>query len=157
VSLCVYPLLQPLLTVLQLLLPNSPSPESATLSENGNGDSEQEMAIISIGPPPKPGRVRTPVKPTHQTPLADASSTEGTPSPRSAMAHRLSGGCLPERQNPSQALNPSKKRAYESTPEPELDQPVLRQQATSASTLNQDPPNRSKLSAVNSPWIFRRT
>lgn len=101
-----------------------------------------------------------------QATLAEASSTEGTPSPRSAIARHFS-----EHQNQQRAGNVrpssfsgslggsylSRKRPYDSTPEPKLAQSALRQQGTFGAGLEQDMLNRTKISAVNSPWTFRTT
>lgn len=108
--------------------------------------------------------------PFRQTVLGDASSTEGTPSPNSAIARRLSA-------SQSQPLAPnarlssftgsvasslddslaSKKRAHNSTPDRELVQPNLYRQVAIGAALDQNLRKRTKISTVNSPWTFRTT
>ena len=140
----------------QLLVPSSTPPESVTCFENGVEDSEPDLTVRSISLSPKSARVQQPVLLTQAT-RAEVSKTEEIQRSRSMIGRRFSGH-RSEVQTPSPlsvgTSHLSKKRGYDSTPEPELDRSVQQQPGASEGG-SQDLSIRRKLSEVNSPWTFR--
>ena len=144
-------------TDLKLLIPSSSSPGSATLSSHGSEYSEPDINVSSVISATKSDQIEEPLS-VAQTTLVEASSTEGTPSPRSAVVRRCS-----ERQSQAQnsrvfslaRSHPNRKRPYGSTPEPDLDLSAHHRPRASGIAVNHDTSNSRKLSEVNSPWTFR--
>jgi hypothetical protein len=122
------------------------------MSENDNEGSEHDLTVGFV---PSSGRAQGPVRNVQP----EASTTQGTPSPRSAVACRFPG-----HQNHSQAQNRQplsfgssfvhRKRPHDSLTEHDG---LAIDEGGPGMKLNRTSANVSKISAVNSPWTFKRS